>query len=285
MDPRGGDEPGKPQGFGVVGEDETPIFTLPGNPVRPRRVEMFVAGAGPAGRRGRVRDADDGPAHRAGALDAGRVPLLRARVDLDADGLRATPVGGAGVTDRRPGPLRRPDRPGRGRHPRRHRRTGARAPPGRAVMSEFTHLDESGAARTVDVRARTSPPDRPPPRAACRLGRGRQPAAWGGRAQGRRAGRVAGRRDHGRRAHARLLPLCHPSVIHGDEGPERRGGRGGHHRHRAHDRRHRCRMEALTAVSVVVLTLVDWRSRRQGRCHHRCRVEEKTGGKSGTDRR
>jgi molybdopterin molybdotransferase len=26
-------QPGKPQGFGVVGEDETPIFTLPGNPV------------------------------------------------------------------------------------------------------------------------------------------------------------------------------------------------------------------------------------------------------------
>ena len=28
-----GMRPGKPQGFGVVGEDETPIFTLPGNPV------------------------------------------------------------------------------------------------------------------------------------------------------------------------------------------------------------------------------------------------------------
>jgi molybdopterin molybdotransferase len=26
-------QPGKPQGFGVVGDDETPIFTLPGNPV------------------------------------------------------------------------------------------------------------------------------------------------------------------------------------------------------------------------------------------------------------
>jgi molybdopterin molybdotransferase len=26
-------QPGKPQGFGVIGEDETPIFTLPGNPV------------------------------------------------------------------------------------------------------------------------------------------------------------------------------------------------------------------------------------------------------------
>ena len=26
-------QPGKPQGFGCVGEDSTPIFTLPGNPV------------------------------------------------------------------------------------------------------------------------------------------------------------------------------------------------------------------------------------------------------------
>ena len=26
-------QPGKPQGFGIVGEDATPIFTLPGNPV------------------------------------------------------------------------------------------------------------------------------------------------------------------------------------------------------------------------------------------------------------
>ncbi len=27
-------QPGKPQGFGFVGEDSTPIFTLPGNPCR-----------------------------------------------------------------------------------------------------------------------------------------------------------------------------------------------------------------------------------------------------------
>ena len=36
-------QPGKPQGFGVVGEDETPIFTLPGNPVSSYvSFEMFV---------------------------------------------------------------------------------------------------------------------------------------------------------------------------------------------------------------------------------------------------
>ena len=36
-------QPGKPQGFGVVGEDRTPIFTLPGNPVSSYiSFEMFV---------------------------------------------------------------------------------------------------------------------------------------------------------------------------------------------------------------------------------------------------
>ena len=36
-------QPGKPQGFGTVGEDDTPIFTLPGNPVSSYvSFEMFV---------------------------------------------------------------------------------------------------------------------------------------------------------------------------------------------------------------------------------------------------
>ena len=36
-------QPGKPQGFGLVGEDARPIFTLPGNPVSSYvSFEMFV---------------------------------------------------------------------------------------------------------------------------------------------------------------------------------------------------------------------------------------------------
>ena len=36
-------QPGKPQGFGLVGEDSTPIFTLPGNPVSAYiSFELFV---------------------------------------------------------------------------------------------------------------------------------------------------------------------------------------------------------------------------------------------------
>ena len=39
-------QPGKPQGFGVLGEDHTPVFTLPGNPVSAMvSFEVFVAPA------------------------------------------------------------------------------------------------------------------------------------------------------------------------------------------------------------------------------------------------
>jgi molybdopterin molybdotransferase len=39
-------QPGMPQGFGVLGEDETPVFTLPGNPVSAMvSFEVFVAPA------------------------------------------------------------------------------------------------------------------------------------------------------------------------------------------------------------------------------------------------
>ena len=92
-------QPGKPQGFGVVGEDETPIFTLPGNPVSAYvSFEMFVV---PAMRKltGHVE------VHRSLTLATtdeplrsmrGRRQLLRAKVSRDGRGLRATPVGGPG---------------------------------------------------------------------------------------------------------------------------------------------------------------------------------------------
>ena len=39
-------QPGMPQGFGVIGPDETPIFTLPGNPVSAYvSFEVFVRAA------------------------------------------------------------------------------------------------------------------------------------------------------------------------------------------------------------------------------------------------
>ena len=92
-------QPGKPQGFGVVGEDETPIFTLPGNPVSAYvSFEMFVV---PALHKLTGRE----PIGRSLTTAALQTPLrsmrdkqqlVRARVDLGADGVRVTPVGGAG---------------------------------------------------------------------------------------------------------------------------------------------------------------------------------------------
>ncbi len=92
-------QPGKPQGFGVVGEDATPIFTLPGNPVSAYvSFEMFVVpalhrltGREPAGRR--LVTATVTSALRS---MRGKQQLVRARVELGAGGVRATPVGGAG---------------------------------------------------------------------------------------------------------------------------------------------------------------------------------------------
>ena len=92
-------QPGKPQGFGVVGEDATPIFTLPGNPVSSYvSFEVFVV---PAIRRmmGRV------PYHRplVRALTSqgfssiyGRRQYVRALFEIDGMGAHVTPIGGHG---------------------------------------------------------------------------------------------------------------------------------------------------------------------------------------------
>ncbi len=92
-------QPGKPQGFGLVGEDATPIFTLPGNPVSAYvSFEMFVA---PALHKLTGREPVP-PVLTTATLTAplrsmrGKQQLVRARVQLDADGVRVTPVGGAG---------------------------------------------------------------------------------------------------------------------------------------------------------------------------------------------
>ncbi|MBV9831464.1 MAG: molybdopterin molybdotransferase MoeA [Marmoricola sp.] len=92
-------QPGKPQGFGFVGEDSTPIFTLPGNPVSAYvSFEMFVVPAlhRLTGRDGGARRLTTARVTEPVRSMRGRSQLLRARVDMDADGLRATPVGGPG---------------------------------------------------------------------------------------------------------------------------------------------------------------------------------------------
>ena len=94
-------QPGKPQGFGVVGEDRTPIFTLPGNPVSSYiSFQVFVL---PAIRRmmgllPHSRPLSRGLLTHAISSPPGRRQFLRASYDVSAGRAVAavTPVGGAG---------------------------------------------------------------------------------------------------------------------------------------------------------------------------------------------
>ncbi len=92
-------QPGKPQGFGVVGEDETPIFTLPGNPVSSYvSFEVFVV---PAIRRMMGRRPYHRPLVTATLANGfssapGRRQFVRAQFEIDGHGAHVTPVGGHG---------------------------------------------------------------------------------------------------------------------------------------------------------------------------------------------
>jgi molybdopterin molybdotransferase len=92
-------QPGKPQGFGHVGEDRTPIFTLPGNPVSAFvSFEVFVL---PALRRMMGRLPYRRPLVRAQLTEgvrtpAGRRAYVRARFQVTGTGAQVTPVGGLG---------------------------------------------------------------------------------------------------------------------------------------------------------------------------------------------
>ena len=92
-------QPGKPQGFGTVGEDSTPIFALPGNPVSSYvSFEVFVL---PALRRMMGRLPYRRPVTRVRLAEGftsqpGRRRYLRARHTTGYDGESVTPVGGEG---------------------------------------------------------------------------------------------------------------------------------------------------------------------------------------------
>ena len=92
-------QPGKPQGFGHVGEDRTPIFALPGNPVSSFvSFELFVL---PALRRMMARLPYRRPVTQA-RLTAplrsvpGKAQYARARYEVGYDGATVTVVGGPG---------------------------------------------------------------------------------------------------------------------------------------------------------------------------------------------
>jgi molybdopterin molybdotransferase len=92
-------QPGKPQGFGHVGEDRTPIFALPGNPVSAYvSFQLFVL---PALRRMMGITPDQRPqtiaqlSHPIRSMP-GKQQMVRARHEYDGRGARVTPVGGHG---------------------------------------------------------------------------------------------------------------------------------------------------------------------------------------------
>jgi len=92
-------QPGKPQGIGRIGEDRTPIVTLPGNPVSAYvSFEVFVV---PALRRMMGKQPERRPLVQAtlqGSLRSvpGRRQFLRARFAIDHDGASVRTAGGTG---------------------------------------------------------------------------------------------------------------------------------------------------------------------------------------------
>jgi molybdopterin molybdotransferase len=92
-------QPGKPQGHGHVGPDETPIFTLPGNPVSAFvSFEVFVR---PVIRRMLGAEPLHRPMVRAICLQgfdspAGKRQYVRGRLEVQDGRYAATPVGGQG---------------------------------------------------------------------------------------------------------------------------------------------------------------------------------------------
>ncbi|MBG0814910.1 cyclic pyranopterin monophosphate synthase MoaC [Planomonospora sp. ID82291] len=151
-------------------------------------------------------------------------------------------------------------------------------------MSGFSHLDETGAARMVDVSAKDVSA-----RAAVATGRvllsaeavallrsGEIPK---GDALG--TARIAG--IMGAKRTPDLIPLCHPIALHGvkveltvaDDGVEISA------RVRTADRTG-VEMEALTSVAVAALALIDMvKAVDPAAVITDVRVEEKTGGKTG----
>ncbi|MBA2445192.1 MAG: molybdopterin molybdotransferase MoeA [Nocardioidaceae bacterium] len=92
-------QPGKPQGFGTIGDDATPIFTLPGNPVSSYiSFEVFVL---PAIRRMMGRLPYRRPMVQAVCMAGlssprGRKQFVRGHFEVTPRGAQVTPVGGHG---------------------------------------------------------------------------------------------------------------------------------------------------------------------------------------------
>jgi cyclic pyranopterin monophosphate synthase len=151
-------------------------------------------------------------------------------------------------------------------------------------MTEFTHLDEHGAAHMVDVsgkdisvRTATAAGRVDVSAEVVRLLRDDALPKGDALAVSRIAGIMAAKRTPD------LVPLCHPIALHGVDVDLEVDERGVEIRAtvRTADRTG-VEMEALTAVSVAALTVVDMvKAVDKAAVITDVRVESKTGGKSG----
>jgi cyclic pyranopterin phosphate synthase len=154
--------------------------------------------------------------------------------------------------------------------------------------ARFTHLDEAGAARMVDVAGKEISTRTAVATGFVRLSDGCVAALRSGgvpKGDALAVARIAG--IQGAKKTPDLVPLCHPIALHGvsvdltvrDTGVAitasvRTADRTG------------VEMEALTAVSVAALALIDMvKAVDPAAVVTDVRVEEKTGGKSGVWRR
>ena len=156
-------------------------------------------------------------------------------------------------------------------------------------MSELTHLDQSGAARMVDVgdkpvtdrEARAGCTVRMLPATAARIADGDAPKG-DVLAAARIAGIQAAKRTW------ELIPLCHPIPLSSAGIAFRLDAQAGLVEITATTKttgQTGVEMEALTAASVAALTLYDMlKSLDRGMTISDLRLIEKTGGKSGTYR-
>jgi molybdopterin molybdotransferase len=92
-------QPGKPQGFGTIGPDDTPVFALPGNPVS--ALVSFEAFVRPALRKMLGASPLERPRVRAVATErltapAGRRAFVRVALEVRDGAYVVTPVSGAG---------------------------------------------------------------------------------------------------------------------------------------------------------------------------------------------
>jgi cyclic pyranopterin phosphate synthase len=155
-------------------------------------------------------------------------------------------------------------------------------------MSELTHLDKEGRVAMVDTTGKAQTARRALASARVLMSPGTVAALRAGRTPkgdpleaARLAGIMAAKRT------ADLIPLCHPlPLTHADVRAELRDDGVYLEAETATNAQTGVEMEALTAAAVAALTVYDMcKAVEKGMTITDVRLEEKTGGKSGTWRR